>query len=320
VVLGGVYATLCTTHAQTYSGADYVLGEYHPGKILHAIDEIVGISSKKDYRSVEFFDACPAFDVYPQLDYACLLTSIGCPYRCTYCASQILVPHFVQRPPEDVFQEFLHEYETLGIRHFAFYDDALLVRSAQHLEPFMQQVIDAKLSCTFHTPNGLHARYITERMADLMFRSGFTTIRLSLETIDPIRQRTTGGKVTGNELVQAIKFLKQAGFGGQQIGIYVFIGLPGQSFKETEETLYYVHNLGVQAHLCEYSPIPGTADWPLLEQKGYVNSGDDPILHNNSIFIFHKQRYQFGPVQELKDLVRALNGRITSAAKTHEKK
>jgi hypothetical protein len=151
-----------------------------------------------------------------------------------------------------------------------------------------------------------------------MFKSGFTTIRLSLETIDPIRQRTTGGKVTGSELVQAVKHLKQVGFEGQQIGVYVFIGLPEQSFEETKNTLHYVHHLGVQVHLCEYSPIPGTADWPLLEQKGYLNSADDPILHNNSIFIFHKQRYRFGRVQELKDWVRALNGRIPSAVKTHE--
>ena len=153
-------------------------------------------------------------------------------------------------------------------------------------------------------------------MADLMFRSGFKTIRLSLETINPIRQHTTGAKITGDELMHAVKHLRQAGFEGKQIGVYVFIGLPGQSLEETKETIQYVHHLGVQAHLCEYSPIPGTPDWPLLEQKGYVNPDDDPILHNNSIFILHTQRYRFELVQKLKDWVRALNGGIKNATKT----
>jgi len=225
----------------------------------------------------------------------------------------VLAPNFVQREPYDVFQELLHDYEVLSIRHFAFYDDALLVHSPDHLEPFIQHVIDANLNCTFHTPNGLHARYITEYLADLMFRSGFKTIRLSLETIDPVRQQDTGGKVTGDELTQAVKFFKKAGFTGSQLGIYLFIGLPGQSLAETEETIRYVHSLGVQAHLCEYSPIPGTPDWPILEQQGYISPDDDPLIHNNSIFIHHKHHISFERMQNLKDWVRALNIRIKNS-------
>jgi radical SAM superfamily enzyme YgiQ (UPF0313 family) len=216
----------------------------------------------------------------------------------------------VQRSYDDVFQELLHFYNNLGIRNFAFYDDALLVRSADHIEPFMQQVIDEKLPCYFHTPNGLHARYITERVAELMFKSGFKTLRLSLETIDPDRQQHTGGKVTGEECKQAVEILKRAGFQGKQIGVYLFIGLPGQGLDETKETIRYVHDLGVVAHLCEYSPIPGTNDWEMLEQQGYVSPNDDPLTHNNSAFIFLKKRYTLEQIQHVKDWVRSLNRRI----------
>ncbi len=77
----------------------------------------------------------------------------------------------------------------------ALYDDALLVNASTHLE-----AVGADLESGFarqvSPPNGLHARYVTERTADLMFRSGFTTLRLSLETTEPARQQATGGKVT----------------------------------------------------------------------------------------------------------------------------
>lgn len=317
VVLGGIYASLCFQHAQTHSHADYVVREHDPAKILQLVDDLTGkphsySSQNADENSppLQLFHTYPAFDLYYHMDYACLLTSIGCPYRCTYCASHLLSPHFVQRPPEEVFQELLYYYNQMGIRNFAFYDDALLMHSASHLEPFLYQVIDANLACTFHTPNGLHARYITEQMADLMFKSGFKTIRLSLETIDRTRQQQTGGKVTEEEFTHAVTILKQAGFQGTQIGVYFFIGLPGQSIEETKETIRYVHSLGVNAHLCEYSPIPGTQDWPLLEQQGYVSAEDDPLQHNNSIFIFQNGRIHFDQMQELKDWVRALNADI----------
>jgi len=312
VILGGIYATLCADHARSHSQADYVCAEHEPDRIVTAIHDILAISAKP--LSAQLFDYSPAFDLYSHLDYAGLLTSVGCPYRCSYCASHALAPRFAQRDPQAVFQELRHLYHKFGIRHFAVYDDALLVKAPEHLEPFMQQVIEADLDCTFHTPNGLHARHLGERTAALMYRSGFKTIRLSLETVNSERQRDTGGKVSSAELAQAVACLKQAGFTGEQIGVYLFIGLPGQALAETEDTIRYVHSLGVQAHLCEYSPIPGTPDWPILEQQGLVRADDDPLLHNNSIFIFHKQRVSFERMRHLKDWVRTGNQHIKSSA------
>lgn len=314
VVLGGIYARLCPTHAQAYSQADHILQAYQPDKIIEYINHLTGHSgdtpTEPPFSDRSLFDAYPAFDLYPHLDYACLLTSFGCPYRCTYCASHILAPQFVQRSPESVFQELLHDYEQLGVRHIAFYDDAVLVRFATHLAPVLRQVIEAKLACTFHTPNGLHARYITEEVARLLFQSGFKTIRLGLETIDPERQQQTGGKVTGEELAEAVANLKRAGFTDKQIGVYLFVGLPNQSLDDTRETVRYVHSLGTTAHLCEYSPIPGTLDWQAIESQGGVHADDDPVLHNNSIFIFQHNRYPFEQIQALKDWVRSLNAAL----------
>ncbi len=311
IILGGIYATLCTRHARAYSQADYIITAHEPHSIIAAVDEILNVSADPPVSS-QIFDRYPAFDLYPRLDYVGLLTSVGCPYRCSYCASQVLAPQFMQREPHTVFRELLHDYDTLGIRHVAFYDDALLIGAREHIEPFMQQVIDANLDCTFHTPNGLHARYITEQMASLMFQSGFRTIRLSLETVNPTRQQATGGKVNSEELARAVAFLKQAGFSGSQIGVYLFIGLPGQSLTETRETMQFGHALGVHTNLCEYSPIPGTPDWPILEQQGEVSADDDPLLHNNTIFIFKKQHVTFEQMQHLKNWIRTLNRRITA--------
>lgn len=313
VVLGGVYATLCRDHAAQNSHADLIIQEHDIRQILCQIDAIAGFHSRNEYQPSSMFEVYPAYDLYRHLDYVCLLTSIGCPYRCTYCASPLLAPQFMQRDPDSVFREIEYAYSTLGVRNIAFYDDALLVNAANHLEPILKQVIEAGLACFFHTPNGLHARYMTAQLAELLFRSGFRTIRLSLETADTARQQHTGGKVTNAEFEYAVKLLQRAGFQSEHIGVYLFAGLPGQDLRETEDTIRYVHSLGVKASVCEYSPIPGTAAWNILQQHGYLNDDDDPLIHNNSVFLFLKEQYSFDAIQQLKDLLHDLNRRLISA-------
>ncbi len=310
VVLGGVYASLCYDHALTTSGADYVVTERDPNRVVQMIDDLVGIRSRAEYRAFPADAPLPAYDLYPRLEYVSLLTSIGCPYHCAYCASQRLCPTFIQRSPDAVFDEIRQYVVEQNIRNIAFYDDALLVNSSYHLEPVLERALASKLICSYHTPNGLHARYISEHLAELMFQAGFESLRLSLETVDDDRQQRTGGKVTGAEFRQAVENLKRAGFQGHQIGVYLFVGLPGQPLEETEATIRFVNSLGVLAALCQYSPIPDTPAYAQLAREGYLSADADPLLHNNTIFLYLKERHTFEQIQRLKDLARALNAPI----------
>ncbi len=270
-----------------------------------------GVGGGAQQLQNSIFETYPAFDLYDHLDYVCILTSAGCPFRCTYCASHLLCSGFSQRNPHDVFDEIRYMYETKSVQHFAFYDDALLMNSSQHLEPLLERIIKENLPVSFHTPNGLHARFITEKLAKLMFHAGFKTLRLGLETIDRERQQHTGGKVTGQEFEHAVNNLKRAGFRGNQIGVYLFAGLPGQKLQETEATIRFVHSLGVVANLCEYSPIPGTNDWEILEEQGCVSLEEDPVIHNNTVFLHIKERHTCEQLQVLKNLVSGLNRKVT---------
>jgi hypothetical protein len=48
---------------------------------------------------------------------------------------------------------------------------------------------------------------------------------------------------------------------------------------EVEDTVEFVHRLGVQAKLALFSPIPGT-----LEGDRALAPGADPLLHNNTVY------------------------------------
>ncbi len=91
VVLGGVYATLCPEHAWEHSGADEVISGPGLAAALRLAGKVTGFS----FDSGPYADARawppPAHDLlfHPSSPrgFASVLTSWGCPYDCTYCAS-----------------------------------------------------------------------------------------------------------------------------------------------------------------------------------------------------------------------------------------
>ncbi len=282
LVLGGIYATFCYTHAQIYSGADYIvpgLGEANLFKILNQL----GLTRNLDSFSFPNLPL-PAFDLYSRLDYACILTSRGCPFRCSYCGVCNLFPGFVTRESGSVIDEIQFYRDELKVKNVAFYDDALLANP--QFETIVEEIIKRRMTFSFHTPNGLHPRFITEELAHKLRSANFATIYLSLETVDERLQNDTGGKVKTKEFEQAVEYLKKAGFQDAALHAYLMIGLPDQTYEEMKRSIDFVSDLGVVAHLAEFSPIPGTADF----LKAGFDSETDPLYHNNTIFPAYKDR------------------------------
>jgi radical SAM superfamily enzyme YgiQ (UPF0313 family) len=308
VALGGVYATLCPEHAREHTGADRVIAG--PGVVaaLRLADQVTGHDSDPDRYADPRTRPSPAHELVRR-KYAGLLTSWGCPYRCTYCASHRLQPSFVQREPADVLEEIVACCQR-GIQDFAFYDDALLLDASRHIGPILEGVIERGLKVRFHTPNGIHAGSIDAGLATLMRRAGFATLRLSLETVDVARQRTTGGKVTTEAFVRAIANLQSAGFGAGELGAYLLAGLPGQPLSEVEASVRLVHGLGVQAKLALFSPIPGTPDGDQA-----LPPDTDLLFHNSTVYPYLHGAGHVGELQRIKLLAKDGNRALARDAR-----
>ena len=288
VILGGVYATLCYNHAREMSGADCVVPGEGELEALRIADQLTG--SQSDYsRYTASLDSFPwpLHELRRNQGYAAIQTSRGCPFQCTYCASSLLHPQgFRRRDPRRMADEIEHCFRELGIRDFAFYDDALLVEAESHIHVLLDEVLRRGLACRFHTPNGLHARYIDRALAAKMYQAGFTTIRLGLETADAHEQRRTGSKVNNDDFRAAVHNLRAAGFGARQLIAYLLMGLPGQSAAEVMDSVDFVHECGALVQITLYSLIPGTAEWERAVRGGHIDARADPLLHNDSIYPF----------------------------------
>ncbi len=285
VILGGIYATLCSDHAHSYSQADYVLPGLGEKRLPLLLSELTGheltcVPDAKTLRDHPY----PAFDLLGALNYVCILTSRGCPFRCAYCASHRLTPFFEQRDPDAVVKEILYWRNQRRVRDFVFYDDALLVNKTRHIRPILEEIISQRLDIRFHTPNALHIREIDDDTAGILFRAGFKTVRLGFETADMTRHRKMDGKFHEGDFVRAVSALRRAGFEPKDIGVYVLAGLPGQTWEEVLSSVAHVEEAGAAPYLAEYSPIPSSPLWPKALQTARYPIAEDPIYQNNSLF------------------------------------
>jgi len=285
VILGGIYATLCADHAARHSRADLVISsqlQFWPKELARFLKQNIADFSVDE--KVDPFSPYPAFDLLRSIDYICVLGSSGCPFRCSYCASGYLIPHFSKRAPLELFEEIAFWHRKYHVVDFAFYDDALLVDATTHICVFLDQVLRSDLRLRFHCPNGVHISHISRETAELLYKAGFRSIRLGLETSDIELHRRLGEKFSKGEYELAVANLKRAGFRTDQIGSYILIGLPGQTPDQVAETITYAGRVGTLPYLSEYSPIPHTEMWKEAVTVSRFDLASDPLFHNNSIF------------------------------------
>jgi radical SAM superfamily enzyme YgiQ (UPF0313 family) len=282
VILGGKYATLCQDHATAFSGADLVVTGQGEPVLEEIVHRFTGFPLRLNTRPDD--PPFPALDLCSKLTYAPVLTARGCPFSCDYCASSFLEPRMVRRSPDRVFEEIRHWHHRHQVKNIAFYDDALLVSGPNHAYPLMEKIIESGLDLFFHTPNALHIREITDVAADLMFRAGFKTIRLGLETAAFSENRHHDVKVRAHEFSRAIAALKRAGFESGQIGAYLLCGLPDQNLNDVAESMAFVRNAGILPVLAYYTPIPHTPMWETAVAGARFDLTRHPVFTNNSLF------------------------------------
>jgi radical SAM superfamily enzyme YgiQ (UPF0313 family) len=310
IILGGIYATLCYEHAKKHSGVDIVFngsGELDVLKLISGLIQFpISQSVPVQQAGASRMDSIPypAFDFYPELNYICIATSKGCPFRCTYCASPFLAKGFSRRDPLAVVDEIDYWTGKHGVSNIAFYDDAILIEPSKHFIPIMKELIRRGISCNFHTPNALHIREIDEEVAALLFRGGFKTIRLGFETSNEATQIETGGKVDNQMFREAIKNLKRAGYGDEEIGVYLMVGLPGQRVGQVEDGIAFVKESGANPMLVEYSPIPHTPLFEKAKEMSQFDLENEPLFQNNTILPCQWDGFTMADYRRLKEGLR----------------
>ncbi len=235
-----------------------------------------------------------------------VLTSLGCPLDCTYCASRLLQPSFRHRSVEVILDEIEYCIDTFGVRDFAFYDDALLYGPRRDLVDLFRRLCVKQGMVRLHTPNGLHLRPLTPALVELMREAGFVTLRFGYETGSQAHASDTCAKAGRKLLADRISLVKAAGFGSHAVGVYIMGGLPGQTVESMLDEMDYVGSLGIDVKPVFLSPVPGTPVFNTYASR-FPGLQSDPLLHNDTVFVTMLEGWGGEAVRRVREKARAIN-------------
>ena len=177
-----------------------------------------------------------------------------------------------------------------------------LVDAERHAIPILDGICRHNLKVRFHTPNALHIRGIDAKTAGLMYKAGFKTLRLGLETAEFDTRQQIDNKISRAEFRRAVRCLIEAGFSKDQVGAYLLVGLPGQKISTVEHSMQTVIDTGLTPVPAYYTPIPHTALWPRAVAASRYDLASDPIFTNNAIMPCRKEPFSWDLISRLKAL------------------
>lgn len=199
-----------------------------------------------------------------------VITSRGCPAGCSFCSAHVVWGRkFRFRSPENVIAE-LRQVKDMGIQEIMFEDDNLTL-NRDRAEKLFDLMIQEKLNLVWDTPNGVAAFSLDENLIDKMKASGCYKLNLALESgsqyvLDKIIHKPLN-------LEKGKRLVKYAQSIGLNVGIYLIVGMPGETKEQIWETFKMAKELGVYTPMISVAtPYPGSALYELCKERGYLSS------------------------------------------------
>ncbi len=209
-----------------------------------------------------------------------LISSRGCPYRCTFCSNETMWGHlWISRKPELVVAEIREYIEKYQITNFDFYDLTTIVNRTWTVK-FCKLIIESGLNFTWQLASGTRSEAIDEEVALLLGQSGCSNISYapesgSLTVLERIRKKI--------DLEKMKKSMRAAERSGVICKANILIGFPGETHKEIFETFKFIievaftgiHDLSVYP----FSPYPGTVLYDQLRTENRISEINDEYFY-----------------------------------------
>ncbi len=212
-----------------------------------------------------------------------LVTSRGCPYKCSFCSIHIHAGRKYRRySVEHVLDHLENLIKNYGVRHIHFEDDNLTLDKDRFMK-LMNGILDRKLKFTWDTPNGTFANTLDEKMMLLIKKTGCTYLIIAPESGDQWVIDNVIGKqpLTLENVVRIFKLAKKIGL---DIQAFYIIGFPRETLEQINTTLKFAINAlkkyDVLPHMAMARADPGTALFDEAQMNGHLVS--DTVMSNPS--------------------------------------
>ncbi|MGA2032300.1 MAG: radical SAM protein [Thermoguttaceae bacterium] len=202
-----------------------------------------------------------------------VVTSRGCPYECTFCASPKLCGRRIRfRSPRNVIDEVHYLVDNYGVKEIHFEDDNLTLKRS-HIEEICRLLIAEEIQISWACPNGIRADKVDAELISLMKRSGCYYFAFGVESANAQILRNIKKQESLATINDSIKMARKAGICCQ--GFFVF-GLPGETAETLVETIHFASSSNLsRAQFLILDVLPGCELWDTLDGQFCPNWSKD---------------------------------------------
>ena len=281
VVLGGPHATFMSRRTMEECGyVDVVVkgeGEETTKELVEAIgrgiplNRVKGITFRGENEMIDtdprpFIKNIddipfPSRDLLPMslyefngVRYTTMLTSRGCPFKCSFCSSSRLFGGYWRgRSPENVLREMKIIYEDYSVRNIEFLDDTFTLNQ-ERAEKICDGIIEQGWDISWGASSRVDA--LSRKLVEKMKKAGCWILFLGIESgsqriLDAMRKG-----ITIEQAKKAVSMVKEAGI--RVLGSFI-IGFPQDTLETIRETIKFAKRLNLDyAQFSILTPYPGT--------------------------------------------------------------
>jgi len=184
-------------------------------------------------------------------NFTAMLTGIGCPFQCKYCAS---VSSFCfMRSPQNVVDEIEECFYKYNIREIDFYDQTFTVDKKRALE-ICEEIIKRKIKIiwTIRTRTDLIDRELLKKMKE----AGLYRIMYGIESADQEILDRLGKNEQLSRIAEIIHLTRK--FKISVFGFFMF-GCPGENLKSLKKTKQFALSMPFdEIQVTRFTLFPGT--------------------------------------------------------------
>lgn len=238
---------------------------------------------------------------------ACILTSRGCPYSCSYCCLNPEAKRMVRfRSPKNVVDEIEYIVNTFPqLTEIWIHDDSFFLNNQRVIE-ICDEIIKRKIKTNFLCSGRM--KPISMEMIKKLEEANFKIVALGIESGDNEILRRCHKGINQEDIINAFKLFAKSKI---TLKTFLIVGLPGETFETIKETgrliqkiqkIKYVSYPKTQNMLCVY---PGTEVYEIAKRKGVID--DSFWLSDQEVPLYLAEHSH----EELKELGNVLSDYIS---------
>ncbi len=336
IVFGGPHATYLSKEVMRDENVDFIVkGEAEESivKLLDAFSnkegyaDIKGIVYKDDfgqiidngnYPLIKNLDdiPLPAYNLlemhkyYPSVNrkfsngnFASIITSRGCPYKCTFCSHEMFGSKVRLRSPKNVVREIGILNKEYNVKEFIFLDDTFTTVQSRVFE-ICDLIVEKNLGIVWSC--NTRADHASKELYLALNKAGCKALHIGVESGSQEALDLMKKNITLDQIQNAISL------GKKYVGCVTcgfILGMPGDTIENANHTINYAISLNPDyATFTIATPIPGSELFKNAVKKGLI---DTQNAEWDKFFVLFSPDF---PVIEMSDIKRKDLIRLTKKA------